>query len=219
MACWNCCCLRVEVDGGGGNAPNYMVAEIEIWTWWTRWTRDSEIWWVWQMMAITSSNSPSHWCMLMHLTNTVHTVILNKQLSVKCEERKCGACRSQVAVPRWFRKVKVPLVSGCKRCKPEDPISSQDTKRLELQKLVCNFDAQQKMEIFRSPNCGKSMISFLSMLFGVYAGIGTYISKLKSVHNQELRWWIWWCEKSKVQEASSGGLVELGKISYRRRMV
>ena len=28
MACWNCCCVRVEVDGGGGNAPNYMVAEI-----------------------------------------------------------------------------------------------------------------------------------------------------------------------------------------------
>ena len=31
---------------------------------------------------------------------------LNKQLSVKCQERKCGACRSQVTVPRWFRKAK-----------------------------------------------------------------------------------------------------------------
>ena len=65
------------------------------------------------MMVITSSNSPSHWCMLMHLTNTLHTVILNFRNSVSSVKKGSAELvgrRSQF--PRWFRKAKVPLVSG-----------------------------------------------------------------------------------------------------------
>ena len=89
----------------------------------------------------------------------------------------------------------------CKWCKPEDPISSQDAKRLELQKLVCNFDAQQKkMEISPGTQIAENRW-YLSKL-GVCAGIVRYISfKIEIGASMNFGDDV----QSKVQEASSGG--------------